>query len=372
MTPGKKRYLSFAALSLLTAVFLVASSETVARLTWVEDEADPCLLEDPALGDLHRRNCSTREKNAEGEWVQYRFNECGYRSAASCGARPPGTIRIALMGSSASEGLFVRYEDIFATRAGEALSQISGRPVEFQNLGVEADSTDPVNAALRRLPEALSLEPDLIILPVGEYDLNQTEDPARNLPQPAYHPAAGLRNRILNSRARLVAQHYLYEDRWMLFNSYFSHDPAAGLTHVPLSDSWEKRFANLEAVVERMEEQASATGVPLVLTAIPTRLAAAMLSLKGVPPGVDPSAYRREDAGAFGSRLAAIAARNHAGYLDVIDEFRRTPESEEGFYPVDGHLNAQGHAIVTHAFIRHVQDLGVPALTGTPHIHREG
>jgi hypothetical protein len=87
---------------------------------------------------------------------------------------------------------------------------------------------------------------------------------------------------------------------------------------------------------------------------------------------VDPSAYRREDAGAFGSRLAAIAARNHAGYLDVIDEFRRTPESEEGFYPVDGHLNAQGHAIVTHAFIRHVQDLGVPALTGTPHIHREG
>src|SRR5207248_9371256 len=98
-----------------------------------------------------RPNCSMREKNAEGEWVEYRFNECGYRSAASCRTKPAGTIRIALMGSSVSEGLFVHYEEMFATTAGEALSRIAGRPVEFQNLGVLANSTDPINSASRRL-----------------------------------------------------------------------------------------------------------------------------------------------------------------------------------------------------------------------------
>src|SRR5271156_4840126 len=122
-------------LSLLTLVAIVGGAETCARHVWEAREDSSCDQTTPLEGNRYKPNCTARMKLAEGPWVQSSYNECGYRSTAPCrGAKPPNTIRLALLGASDAEGYYVSYPDTFAARSEKILTRECGRPVEIQNL----------------------------------------------------------------------------------------------------------------------------------------------------------------------------------------------------------------------------------------------
>src|SRR5882672_2089661 len=121
-------------LSLLTVVAMLGGAEVVARLAMPEKSVDECLARDPVLGNRPRPGCVSYTKSAEGEWVENRYNDCGYRSEASC--RPPGdgALRLAVLGSSMAWALNVPTAETWYTRAADMLSRRCGRRIDMQNL----------------------------------------------------------------------------------------------------------------------------------------------------------------------------------------------------------------------------------------------
>ena len=117
-------------LSISTLVLLFLGSELTARFFFPETGAKACEINDTNIGRRFRPNCTARMKSAEGPWVVNQYNDCGYRTTQSCRPKSPGTIRIALLGSSNSEGLFVAADKIFSEQAATQLTALCRRPVD--------------------------------------------------------------------------------------------------------------------------------------------------------------------------------------------------------------------------------------------------
>src|SRR5712671_1663718 len=111
-------------LVVLTIGFMFLLSEAATRLIWPEGGVDSCRVRDPITDWRNKPNCTFAMKAAETPWVEYRFNECGYRNSVPCGTKPRGTVRVALLGASLSEGYLIPESQTFAARAADQLGRI--------------------------------------------------------------------------------------------------------------------------------------------------------------------------------------------------------------------------------------------------------
>ena len=105
------------------------------------------------------------------------------------------------------------------------------------------------------------------------------------------------------------------------------------------NSAWHYHMKQLEVTAARMEVQARAAGVPLVVVLLPIRSQAAMISMGTWPAGYDP--FRSD------SDLRDIIIRSGATYLDILPDFRALPDSEREYFPIDTHLNASGNALIS-------------------------
>jgi len=359
----RRDWLIIPLLVLLTVGFMFLISEAATRLIWREGGVDTCRVRDPIIGWRNKPNCAFAMKAPEGPWVHYKFNNCGYRNSAPCGPKQPGSVRIALLGSSTDEGYLIPYEQTFAVQASEGLGSLCKRPVEVQNMGTVGCT--PIYS-YRRIDEALALKPDAIVLAIAPFDVQQDIDPqllamrkSRVLPGteidgmgqlPAYRP----QKRLPESRTILIAKHFFYQDSQTYVKLYLLQGDPAGFLREPLTAAWEKRFSNLDLLLGEMADKIHAAGVPFVLAGLPEHAQVALLGLGNLPPGVQPRA--------FDARLAQIASKHGIIYIDLLDDFARVPHPEKLFYPADGHLAPAGHVIVGRALMRRVRD-GIPALS---------
>jgi hypothetical protein len=76
----------------------------------------------------------------------------------------------------------------------------------------------------------------------------------------------------------------------------------------------------------------------MAIVLVPWRVQAAMLSLDEAPKGYDP--YKLD------GELRAIVTRHGGTYLDILPDFLTTPNPEQHYFPVDGHPDARGHAMI--------------------------
>jgi hypothetical protein len=362
---SKRDYILLPLVSLLTILSLFGASELLTRAIWKEQKMDSCTVDDPLVGVHFKSDCVARTKNAEGPWTTYQYNECGYRSATSCGPKPPGTIRIAILGSSVSQGLYVPYEQTYFARAASELSRVYDRPVDVQNLGVPGSS--PIYV-YRRVQEALALKPDVVLYLLAPFDLEQQIDPKelternniiRPLPKTAVRltvsPVKQLQKTLIGSRTVLVAQHYLFQNRDTFLRLYMTYGDKADFLRQPVTPAWQQRFADLDLIIGDMVGKLRSAGVPLVIIPVPSRAEAALLSSRELPPHVDPFA--------FGRRIEIIASQHGAGYVDLMDAFSHIRDSERLFYVVDGHVTPDGQKVIAEYLSQKLQDGIVPALS---------
>lgn len=364
-TFAKKDLILLPLVSLCTLLALLAVAEILSRVSYPEQETNACAISGQGSeGYTFKANCTATTKNAEGPWVTYRFNDCGYRSDTSCQPVQPGTLRIAVLGSSVSQGLNVRYEDTyFAISAGE-LRQACQRPIDVQNLGKPA--TSPI-FAYQHVDEALKLKPDVVLFLLAPFDLEQQIDPEalanRNSPDhPLTHnavvvplsPMRRLQSLVMSSRAVLVAEHFLLQNRETFLRIYLNYKDKADFLRQPFTPAWQKRFADMDLIIGDMATKIAAAGVPFIVIPVPSRAEAALLSSKQWPPGVDPTA--------FGRTLEKIATDHGASYVDLMRPFAEHPNSQELFLVVDGHVAASGQRVIAENLTKKLLDGSVPAM----------
>lgn len=91
------------------------------------------------------------------------INEFGYRGAARPPQKPPGTVRVALLGDSFAPGYGVRDEHTLAVQTEQALLHLGTRsPVEVLNFGVTSFNTPEEVTYLKRYVQ--SFQPDIVVL----------------------------------------------------------------------------------------------------------------------------------------------------------------------------------------------------------------
>ena len=336
------------------------------RLMWPWEYSDACNVQDVTQGLRFKPNCTVRGKIPEGPWITYRYNECGYRSENSCGPKPPGTIRIAILGSSMSQALHVPYEGAFFSRAATGLSRLCDRHIDVQNLGVPGSSSCLCRSSCSG---SLALNPDVVLYMFVPYDLNQqmcrkdrTSQAALRCTsssaevQPTVSPLNRLEHLVIQSRTLLVAQHFIFQNRETFIRAYMMYGDKADYLRQPFTPVWQHRFADLDLTIGDIANRLHVAGVPLVIVAVPSRAEAALLSSPQRPAHVDPFAFGRE--------IHTIASKHGAGYVDLMGPFSRIPNAENLYFVVDGHVTTEGHKVIAEELVQKLQDGSVPAFSG--------
>jgi hypothetical protein len=264
-----------------------------------------------------------------------------------------------------SQGLYVPYEQTYFARTASELSRIYERPVDVQNLGVPGSSPF---YAYRRVQDALALKPDVVLYLLAPFDLEQQIDqkelserdntirpPSKAAVRLTISPLKQLEGMLIQSRTVLVAQHYLFQNRETFLRIYMTYGDKADFLRQPFTPAWEQRFANLDLIIGDMAGKLRAAGVPLVVIPVPSRVEAALLSTRELPPHVDPFA--------FGRRIEMIASKHGAGYVDLMEAFSHIPDPESLFYVVDGHVTSDGQKVIAEYLTRKLQDGSVQAFS---------
>jgi hypothetical protein len=283
-----------------------------------------------------------------------------------CGPKPAGSTRIVLIGSSGSEGLYVKYGETFAERTARDLTRILRRPVEIQNLGRTACLPICVS---QEIDEALALTPDILIWATDPWDIEHL-DPAQMpnryiLTEP--HPAVAAREAkssllakvsasVSQSYSMVAAEHFLFQNTSTYARMYLHYGDHADYLRTGFSIAWEKRFDAFEILLAEMAHKADASNVPFVLVEIPSLAQAALASENSLPAGVDPHA--------FSARLKQISSRQGIQFVDGLEAFRGGPEVSTLYYLADGHINQEGHLLISHALVEQLTKEDSAALLG--------
>jgi hypothetical protein len=325
-----------------TIAALLLPAEFVIRSQHPAELVDQCTIGSKSPAIHGRPNCVSRTKAAEGPWVTNSYNECGYRNPESCGPKPAGTLRVAMIGSSTSAGYLTAYDDSMAARTARTLTAQCKRPVEFQNLSAAGNLGKRVVASAS---EAMALDPDAIVLAVDPFDFEPSGAGAVVGGGPV--PQRNLLRRI---RDRVSASSLLYMESYLLLRDDASYVPLyLGLGHgadfmrSPLPKGWRRQVEMFDASVAQIAALAKARSVPFLIVFIPQRAQASLASSRKADPNFHPFA--------FPALLNTIALRHGAAFVDATREIAPGTPSSRIFYPVNGHINAQGHALASHAIV---------------------
>lgn len=368
-TPLDWRELSIlAVICFATVLAMGLGAEVGTRLWWAEDERNACLDISDRTQFRPQARCVAHLKNAEGPWVSFDYNDCGYRSPHPCGPKKDSVPRIVVMGTSTAAGLFVPYDEHFAARTERALSAQCGRPVELQNVG---SLLVGMIGQQDLLDEVAGLRPDAVVLVVNPADvgfLPMRRDTTVARPALGQFPQisaptqvsglARLRAALRESRALVVAQHFMLENEAFLFRVYqLGHQD--DVLRNPLSSTYAEKYATLEVEMHVIGDRFRAEHVPVFLMPLPNRIQAGLISHRVELPDIDPWAFSR--------KMKSLADHNGLHVVDAFTVVAKSPHAERLFYPVDGHVTGDGNALIA-AALQHSLLLGaVPALNACTH-----
>jgi hypothetical protein len=355
-------------IGLLTICLLAGSVELIAMWMFPQlgTAGEDCMVYDPSTGSRGIPNSVCWEKIPEGELTEYRFNSCGHRAGMECGPKPSGTYRIVMIGTSFTLGMRVPREKTFAALLPLELSRRTGLKVELYNEAMPEESPDIL---AHRFSEVLKAEPDMVLWALNQGDIGSSKkgmnpppisDSKSRLLVRAWHRVKAayaqdsfmdfIRYIFRHTRTATLLSHFLYSSnsqfvKASLMSDDYQSEPSADRKKLL------KEFDNDAASIEA---QAINAGVPLVAVLLPNHAQAAMISMQELPAGVDPY-WADED-------VRSIITSHGGIYIDMFPDIRAIPNLQLGYFPVEGHPNALGHAIFTEALAQELTNGSVPAL----------
>ena len=379
---SRRGWLLIPAVGLLTVMALFCATEIVARLIYTTSKTTtaPCLiLNDTAGGVRGVPNTRCQQKIPESRLTTFVFNNCGHRAGMECGPKQPGTYRIVMVGSSFAFGMWVEREQSFAALLQTQLSQRTGRKIEIYNEAMQWGTPHSVDT---RLGEVLAQQPDMVLWPLTPYDIENADllDPGAATPPGAapldcrleswrrylqslwttrpgepvavrWHKSLGLLN---CTRTVFLLQHWLYQSQSQYLRHYLADGSAADFLRSHPSQAWQHDAARFAQYAADIKARTASIGAKLVVVVLPNRAQAAMISLDHWPENFNPYG--------MGEKVENIVAGEGGIYLDVLHAFQRVPDPEQYYFPVDGHLDPNGHALVAHLLSRALTEGSTPVM----------
>ncbi len=330
------------------------------------------------LGHFHVPNYEGWMRAAEFT-THVKISPLGLRDRRTSYAKPPGTVRVLLLGDSYLEGVQVQQWEGVAERLETLLNDGAPAPVEVINAGVAAYGT--AQQVLLFEHDVYQYQPDLVLLfffvgndvknnspaleiPGGKRELAlkpyfalERDGSLTLIPTPArkpLNPFAHLMRRCCwsynvfeGSTFALLGPEYLRDDIEVVggARNYIREN-----YDLEPEREWERAWRTTEALLARLQSDTLARGAPLVIVGVPDWRA------------LDPEVWRQA---LFSNRrqqrpaspeaptdhLGQIAERLGAPYLNLLPAFREEAARGGGpfYYAVDGHWNAAGHAAAARA-----------------------
>ncbi len=363
-------------LGLITICLLAGTTEIAARRMFSDSKtllANCMVLDDPTTGPRAIPNSVCWEKLPESHLTEYRFNSCGHRAGMECGPKPLGSYRIVMTGSSVALGEHVDRDKTFAALLPHELLRRTGRSVELYN-----ESTGwgfPPTVSLR-FKEIVAAKPDLILWELSPGDIagaavvtqvTKAEVAQRSLSLSEKTrlrlKAAFASRQFLSSipglfgrtRTALLLRHFLSYSQSMLVKSYLTQDEqGVGFLRADPAPEWKEHLQQLDRDTADIERRSAAAGVPFVAVYVPSGAQAAMISTDDWPSGYDPYKVDQE--------IRAIIESHGGTFIDILPDYRHIPNPEHGVFPVDGHPNAEGHAMIAQLIAKELTSGAIPAL----------
>ena len=94
--------------------------------------------------------------------------------------------------------------------------------------------------------------------------------------------------------------------------------------------------------------------MPVITVLLPNHAQAAMIAMGEWPAGYDP--YKLDE------ELKSVVTGHGGTFIDLLPDLRTVPNPQQGFFPVEGHPNARGHATMSFVLARELTSGAVPAL----------
>jgi len=379
-------------IGVLTVVAIAASTELIARALFPasQEGLENCFVKDNATGDEPvRPNTACWEQIAESRVrTEYKFNSRGHRAGTELVPKAAGTYRIVLIGSSMTMGLFVPREQTFAGLLPGELSEKTGKKVEVYNEapgGKFRGGTFPTRDSVQQFHEVLEAQPDLILWVITPWDAVNAgfEGPGQATAQPAEQKATApsdaapdsgnLWDRLVakaargnftdrlnyhweQSRSSIVLKHLLFanDSQDAYVKSYLRNEDFAGFLKAEPGPKWHGQLQSFDNDVAEIEGKAEAAGVPFVAVLVPNRAQAAMINMGVWPAGYDPYVLDHE--------IRDVVVSHGGTYIDILPDYRGILSPEQDYFPVDGHPDADGHALIARLLTKGLTSGAVPAL----------
>ncbi len=391
-TSRRRDWVLLPAVSILTICLLAISAELLSRWLYPSTQVglQNCFAMDDPTGDAAvKPNSVCWEQIPESSLkVEYRFNRRGHRAGAELSPKPPDTYRIVLIGSSFTQGLFVPREKTFAALLPEELSKKTGRKIEVYNEatgGKFRGGPFPTQNSAQHFDAVLAAQPDLILWVITPTDVinapskEKADSPHRGTLQEDPRSATGsakprsfwsnfrasiakgtfgerLKSRWEETRTSIVLKHLLIasESQDEYIKSYLRNGDDADFLKTKPDAKWQMQLQYFDAELAEITGLAKNAGVNLVAVFVPNRPQAAMISKSDWPAGYDPFTLEDE------VRDSVVSDGGH--FIDILPDYRGIPSPERDYFPVDGHPDADGQAIIFRFLAKELTSGTVPAL----------
>jgi hypothetical protein len=371
----KRDWILLPILGLITVCLIASVTELIARrmFTYSATGLRECsIFNDPMTGPRGIPGCVSWDKELETQPIEYRLNSDGYRSDTNFGPKVPGTFRIVMVGSSIAMGYGVENNKSFASLLPGELSTLTGLHVELLN-----ESFAGGGGVTLRMKDVLDAHPDMILWILSPWDIEQgagvvhhvlradTRVPFRRRfwsriksTFTTSSSASLLTNAFDSTRTAFMLRHVLFESQSQYVNSYLmAGDKESGFLKAEPSSEWKERLQQFSNIAIKDEERAKSAGTPIAVVLVPSRAQAAMISMGAWPTGYDP--YKLDE------ELRAVVTSDGGFYIDILPGFRHIPDPEQYYFPVDGHVDANGHSIISHMLADQLTDGVIPHLKAT-------
>lgn len=145
-----------------SVAFCIVALEAVLRIAGYPHQPARLSCYDPIIGNVYCAGYEGYPDNMYDTRIVVRINSEGMADREYRRAKPPGTLRIALLGDSVTASIYVRLSDKFKALWEGALTARLGRPTEILNFAVEGAGTwDQLQLFHLR---ARHFQPDYVVL----------------------------------------------------------------------------------------------------------------------------------------------------------------------------------------------------------------
>jgi lysophospholipase L1-like esterase len=287
-----------------------------------------------------------------------KHNALGFRGAEVPAAKPPGKLRVLVLGDSFTYGIGVADDQTFSARL-EALDP----RFEVLNSGVNGYGTAQELLLLR--DQGMALRPDVVLVVFFWNDLANNymrdfprfrlQDGELIWPEPIAVEKASVRPEQRRTWLRHSRVYRFVSDRLKIVGyrlKLLLGIPLESREFVNLGDR-EAAWQLTSALLRELRDRAASIGAQTLVASMPDQV---QIETGVTVLGLEPEEYDVQ------ARLRESCAALGISFLDLIPALQAgLPAGEPLYYPKDRHLREPGHALVAQALARELDRLAPPA-----------